>query len=136
MVAGLSHLTLSVADLDRAMGFYRDLLGFRLEASWDGGAYLAAGDLCLCLMLARHDAVLPASGYTHYAFAVDTASFPRMVAALHGSGVAEWQANRSERESLYFLDPDGRQLELHVGDLIARLAHCRDRPYPGMRFHV
>lgn len=136
MVSGLSHLTLSVADLERSIAFYRDLLGLRLEASWDRGAYLAAGGLWLCLALASDAAVAPAQGYTHYAFALERDAFAQQVALLRRHGVPEWQSNRSEGASLYVLDPDGHRLELHVGDLAARLAHCRRHPYPGMRFHA
>ncbi|MCO1994833.1 hypothetical protein FA420_04920, partial [Pseudomonas aeruginosa] len=32
MLTGLNHLTLAVADLPASIAFYRDLLGFRLEA--------------------------------------------------------------------------------------------------------
>jgi catechol 2,3-dioxygenase-like lactoylglutathione lyase family enzyme len=42
--------------------------------------------------------------------------------------------NRSEGDSLYFLDPDGHQLEAHVGGLASRLAACREAPYDGMVF--
>jgi len=48
--------------------------------------------------------------------------------------VTEWQTNRSEGVSFYFLDPDGHQLEAHVGSLNSRLAECRAKPYKGMRF--
>ncbi len=49
MLTGLNHLTLAVADLPASIAFYRDLLGFRLEARWDQGAYLELGSLWLCL---------------------------------------------------------------------------------------
>lgn len=42
--------------------------------------------------------------------------------------------NKSEGQSFYFLGPDGHKLELHVGDLVSRLAQCREKPYSGMRF--
>ena len=54
---------------------------------------------------------------------------------LRQAGVEEWKSNRSEGESLYFLDPDGHQLEIHAGDLASRLAACREKPYQGMVFY-
>ncbi len=99
MLTGLNHLTLALHNLDRSVDFYRHLLGFRLHARWDTGAYLSLDVLCL----RAHD-------------------------------VIEWQQNRSEGGSLYFLDPDGHKLEAHVGDLNSRLAQCRTLPCPGMCF--
>ena len=50
------------------------------------------------------------------------------------AGVTEWRQNKSEGDSFYFLDPDGHQLEAHVGNLASRLTQCREAPYAGMRF--
>ncbi|MCC7705074.1 fosfomycin resistance glutathione transferase [Janthinobacterium sp. GW460P] len=133
MLTGLNHLTLSVRDLDRSVVFYRDLLGLRLHARWERGAYLSAGDLWLCLSLDA-GAAISASGYTHYAFSISQEDFPAFAARLRTAGVAEWQHNRSAGDSLYFLDPDGHQLEIHVGSLAQRLAACRAAPYQGMAF--
>jgi len=38
MIVGIHHVAISVPDLDRALQFYRDLLGFEVvqESSWDG----------------------------------------------------------------------------------------------------
>ncbi|GGH60844.1 hypothetical protein GCM10010975_23950 [Comamonas phosphati] len=49
--------------------------------------------------------------------------------------VRQWQDNRSEGASFYFLDPDGHRLEAHVGSLAARLARCRLQSYAGMVFY-
>jgi glutathione S-transferase len=35
---------------------------------------------------------------------------------------------------VYFLDPDGHELELHVGDRRSRLAACHAHPYEAMEF--
>jgi catechol 2,3-dioxygenase-like lactoylglutathione lyase family enzyme len=35
MIARIDHTAISVPDLDRALAFYCDLLGFRLEFRWD-----------------------------------------------------------------------------------------------------
>jgi catechol 2,3-dioxygenase-like lactoylglutathione lyase family enzyme len=133
MLTGLNHLTLSVHDLDRSVVFYRDTLGLRLHARWDRGAYLSAGDLWLCLSLDAGTAI-SANGYTHYAFSISQEDFPAFAASLRTAGVAEWQQNRSAGDSLYFLDPDGHQLEIHAGSLAQRLAACRAAPYQAMVF--
>ena len=133
MLTGLNHLTLSGRELARSVAFYRDMLGLRLHARWDRGAYLSAGDLWLCL---SRDAAAAtgAGGYTHYAFSISQQDFPAFAARLRAAGVPEWQQNRSAGDSLYFLDPDGHQLEAHTGSLAQRLAACRAAPYQGMVF--
>ena len=135
MLSGLNHLTLAVSDIGRSIAFYGRLLGVRLEARWDAGAYLSPGDLWLCLSLDRLAPGEPAAGYTHYAFGIAQEDFAAFCARLRADGVREWKQNRSEGDSFYFLDPDGHQLEAHVGSLASRLAQCRARPYAGMRFH-
>lgn len=73
--------------------------------------------------------------YTHYAFSVAPEHIEQVSERLRQAGVEEWKSNRSEGESLYFLDPDGHQLEIHAGDLASRLAACRKKPYQGMVFY-
>jgi catechol 2,3-dioxygenase-like lactoylglutathione lyase family enzyme len=134
MLIGLNHLTLAVADLERSFAFYKDLLGFRPAAIWNTGAYLALGELWLCLSLDGQRGAAPAPDYTHYAFGIAQDDFAAFRARLLEAGVVEWRRNRSEGDSFYFLDPDGHQLEAHVGSLSSRLARCRDMPYAGMHF--
>jgi catechol 2,3-dioxygenase len=40
----IGHVHLKVADLQRALSFYRDLLGFEVKATYPGAAFIAAGD--------------------------------------------------------------------------------------------
>ena len=134
MLTGLNHLTLAVRDLPRSAGFYRDLLGFRLDAQWDRGAYLSLGDLWLCLTLDASERTIATSTYTHDAFSIGPADFAAFCTRLRDAGVPEWQVNRSAGASFYFLDPDAHQLEAHVGTLASRLAACRRQPYDGMVF--
>ena len=136
MLTGLNHLTLAVRDLERSLVFYRNTLGLHLHARWDRGAYLSAGDLWLCLSLDRQasDAQLASAGYTHTAFSIVEANFVAFATHLRDAGVLEWKRNCSEGDSVYFLDPDGHQLEVHVGGLATRLAACRAAPYDGMVF--
>ena len=120
MIQGISHITLAVADLDRAVRFYTDTLGCRMAARWDRGAYLAAGGLWIALAL--DPGAAPASGQTHTALAVGAGEFDAIRDRILASGAGEWRENRSEGASVYFLDPDGHQLEVHVGTLASRLA--------------
>jgi catechol 2,3-dioxygenase-like lactoylglutathione lyase family enzyme len=134
LLTGINHLTLAVAHLPTSLDFYARLLGFRLAATWDAGAYLALGELWLCLSLDETSAGAASGGYTHYAFSIPQSNFDAFRQRLQSEGVKQWRANRSEGDSFYFLDPDGHQLEAHVGTLGTRLAQCRERPYAGMKF--
>ena len=128
--AGLNHLTLAVADLDRAFDFYVRTLRCRPRARWARGAYLSVGPLWLCLSLDAGAA--PREDYTHVALDADAADMDAWRARLAAAGVPLWKANASEGDSIYFLDPDGHRLELHAGSLESRLRAVRAAPYEGM----
>ncbi|WP_342322345.1 FosA family fosfomycin resistance glutathione transferase [Kosakonia sp. BYX6] len=136
MLSNLNHLTLAVSDLNRSIDFYRQLLGLKMHARWDNGAYLTCGDVWICLSVDAQRQYVPPqhSDYTHYAFSVDESDFAAFVACLQRAGVVTWKENKSEGASFYFLDPDGHKLEAHVGNLAQRLAACREKPYKGMEF--
>ena len=135
MLTALNHLTLAVTDLPRSLDFYTQVLGCRLHARWDAGAYLTLGELWLCLSVdAQRQPVATPPDYTHYAFSIAQADFATFVTHARALGVREWKTNRSEGDSFYFLDPDGHALESHVGTLESRLAQCRQQPYAGMQF--
>lgn len=126
-VTGLNHVTLAVADLDRSVSFYRDVLGLELRAIWKDGAYMEAGTLWLCLSVDPKAEHARRDDYTHLAFDVSAGDFDRLSAAVRVRADV-WKENRSEGASLYFLDPDGHKLELHVGSLASRLKHYRTHP--------
>jgi hypothetical protein len=66
--------------------------------------------------------------YDHVAFSVAAEDFDAMRARLVKAGTGRWHENRSEGDSVYFLDPDGHKLEIHVGDLESRVASLKARP--------
>src|SRR5471032_542786 len=103
MLTSLNHLTLAVTDLNRSVAFYQALLQLRLDASWDGGAYLSLPGLWLCLSLDPLRESEPGADYTHYAFSISAADFPLFVERMRAAGVREWRDNRSEGASFYFL---------------------------------
>lgn len=131
-VSGLSHITLAVADVERSLAFYRDVLGCVVRAVWADGAYLEAGGLWLCLSHDDRARSLPHPDYTHIAFSVSEAEYRHLSERVVAECVI-WKDNKSEGASTYFLDPDGHKLEIHLGSLETRLSHCRQNPSKGMR---
>ncbi|WP_414571281.1 fosfomycin resistance glutathione transferase [Nostoc sp. CCY 9925] len=134
MITGINHITLSVSDVEKSFDFYTKILGCKAIAKWKKGAYLLAGNLWLCLSLDANTRTNPAIEYTHIAFNVPEQEFQTYSDRLIYLGVKKWKQNISEGESLYILDPDCHKLELHVGDLLSRIAATRKIPYEGMEF--
>ena len=99
MLTGLNHITLAVRELAESIDFYQGMLGLRLAARWDSGAYLALGELWLCLSLDRYKADGPGHDYTHYAFSISKTDFSPLVMRLRRHGIKEWKHNLSEGES-------------------------------------
>ncbi len=124
-ITGLNHLTLAVSDLPASINFYRDVLGCKLRAEWPEGAYFEAGALWLCLSRDPNTVHAKRADYTHYAFSVDIEHFEAFCARILAVAPI-WRGNESEGGGIYFLDPDGHRLELHVGSLESRLSHYRD----------
>jgi catechol 2,3-dioxygenase-like lactoylglutathione lyase family enzyme len=131
MLKGLNHITIAVSNLEQSLLFYGDLLGMKAHVRWDKGAYLSLGDLWFCLSC---DEVSPAKDYSHLAFDIADQDFPAFVTKLRQSGVTEWKQNTSEGDSLYLLDPDGHQLEVHCGCLQSRLDSLKKKPYAGLEW--
>jgi len=122
----IGHVHLTVADLDRALAFYRDILGFEVTARYGRDAvFLSAGGYHHHIGLntwAGRGAPRPAPGTTGlYHFAIlypDRRELARAVKALAESGVPlEGAADHGVSEAVYLKDPDGNGLELY-----------RDRP--------
>ncbi|WP_104205256.1 fosfomycin resistance glutathione transferase [Billgrantia saliphila] len=129
MVTGINHLTLAVSDLDRSFTFYTQVVGLEPVVKWARGAYLLAGGDWICLSLDDETRSSPLPEYTHIAFGVDSEAFGSCAQAIREQGVTIWKENRSEGDSLYFLDPDNHKLEVHSGNLESRLAELRKKPY-------
>ena len=122
MITGLNHITLAVSDLPRSIRFYKDLLGCELVSRQDSGAYFSLGGFWLCLSVDPAAATQNRSDYTHFAFDVPATEFDKFQTRITNSRAPIWKENRSEGQSVYFLDPDGHKLEAHVGTLQSRLA--------------
>lgn len=129
-IRGINHVTLCVTDLERSVGFYCQILGAVVRAQGKAGAYLELGDLWLCLEQAAR--VSPRADDSHIALDCAAAEYSSLAARIR-SNADQWKENRSQGASIYFLDPDGHKLELHVGGLPDRLADYSRRADPPMR---
>ena len=114
MIAGMNHITLAVQDIDKSFMFYRDVVGLKPLVKWDKGAYFLVGDFWFCLNV--DDKRQANLCYTHYAFTVPREQFNKMSQIIIRSGAEIFKDNTSPGESLYFLDPDGHKLEIHVSN--------------------
>ena len=119
-VAGLDHLVLRVADLDRAIRFYGDVLGCHVERRLDEPklVQLRAGTSMIDLVPAG-SAPQPAEGRNldHFAVRISTFDYPALAAHLerHGGAVGEVRRRYGAEgygSSLYITDPDGNTVEL------------------------
>ena len=125
-VRGLDHVVLRVADLDRALAFYRDTLGCRVERRLDelGLVQLRAGASLIDLVpldsaLGRKLGAGPAGGRNMDHFALELEDFDAAAIAAHlrASGVAAGEVGdrygaHGSGPSIYIEDPDGNTVEL------------------------
>ncbi len=135
MVTGINHITFAVRDLGRATAFYQDTLGMILRATWDAGAYLTAGTVWVALNTDPDATGEMTRSSSHIAFTVAPEEFEAMTERILRAGAEVWRENRSEGASLYFTDPDGHKLEIHVSALADRLADMAADPPPGFQAH-
>ncbi len=135
MITGVNHITLAVRDIEASFTFYTQVLGLRPVARWPKGAYLLARDMWIALILDQNVGRRTFQDYTHIAFTVPPHNFESLCDRILDTGVEIWQENRSEGASLYFLDPNGHKLEIHVSDLEERLKHAQKEPWDDLVFY-
>jgi catechol 2,3-dioxygenase len=121
----VGHVHLRVSDLDRAIAFYRDALGFTVKIYGPAfglqAAFLAAGDYHHHVGLNTWETAggtPPPAGHTglyHVAFLYpDPASLARAVRRLHAHDHAINSAvDHGGTVSVYLRDPDGNGIELY-----------------------
>ena len=119
MISGINHITLAVSNLNVSLQFYSEIPGCKIVHEWPKGAYLEAGSLWLCLSVC--EVVESRTDYTHIAFSTTSHMFPDLRQNVVSKKIRFWKENSSEGDSLYILDPDGHQLEIHVGSLESRM---------------
>ena len=118
----VGHVHLRVADLDRALGFYRDVLGFEVTLRLgDQAAFLSAGGyhhhVGLNTWESRGGAPPPPghTGLYHVAFVYPARrALAQALRWVLQAGVAlDGAADHGVSEALYLRDPDGNGVELY-----------------------
>ena len=108
--ATIGHVHLKVADLDRALAFYRDALGFELRGRiGDQTAFLAAGDYHHHIALSALEN--PAHSAIRFPTRAALAGAARRLVE-HGYTI-DHGSDHGGSEALYLADPDGNGIELY-----------------------
>ena len=116
----IGHVHLKVADLERAIRFYRDIMGFDLLFNFGTAAFLSAGGYHHHIGLntwESKDGEPPALGTTGlYHFAINYPTRRDLAAALLTLMDAGWgidgASDHGTHEAIYLHDPDFNGLEL------------------------
>ena len=119
----VGHIHLTVANLDRSLTFYRDLLGFQVSATYgDSAIFLSAGGYHHHIGLntwAGTDAKPAPHGHTgmyHVAFLYpDRKSLANVLKKIIAAGYPiEGTADHGVSEAIYLRDPDDNGVEIYV----------------------
>ena len=116
----IGHVHLKVADLERALGFYRDVLGFEVTQQRQGAVFMSAGGYHHHLAIntwESHGGTPPPPGTTglfHMAILYPTR--PHLADALRRLMAAniplDGASDHGASEALYLRDPDENGVEL------------------------
>ena len=125
-VARISELVLEASDLERSVGFYRDVLGFAVIRQSEQRAWLLAGGNTRIGLWTPELGPGIAGGlggtHVHYAFHLPDADFDTTVTRLESKGcVVEIHdfSDESRGRAAYVADPDGNVLEFWTLDVSA-----------------
>ena len=122
----IGHVHLKVSDIDRALGFYRDVLGFEeMQRYGDQAAFISAGGYHHHIGLNTWESKggpPPPRGTTGlYHVAIRYPDRAQLGDALRRLAAAQWPidgaTDHGVSEAIYLRDPDGNGIELY-----------RDRP--------
>jgi len=128
VIAGLSHMTFIVRDLDRMTRILTGIFGAReVYASGESTfsiereKFFQVGDLWIAVMEGEP---LPSRTYNHIAFKIEDAEFEAYAAKVKALGLETRPPRQrvpGEGRSIYFYDDDNHLFELHSRTLAERL---------------
>lgn len=125
-LTGIDHFALNVRNMDRAIQFYQDVLGFKVvtkDTTRSGFKHyeLDAGNVFIALFeqpdlnLQEGQKIMTYDGFLHFAFGAHKDQMASTIEALKEKGIELDGEPRiyESGTSIYFYDPDGHQLEIH-----------------------
>ena len=118
-ITRINHVSLLVADTQRALGFYHDTLGLaintqRPELAFAGAWLDVGGNQQIHLLELASDGGVPraaAHGGRDRHLAMEVDSLEAVMHALDEAGI-DYTLSRSGRRALFCRDPDGNAVEL------------------------
>ena len=117
-VKGLDHVVLRVADMDRAIAFYEQVLGLNIERTLPeiGLVQLRAGNSMIDLVPRSEDED-EGRNMDHFAVRIEAMDVPALQAHLRRHGIDPGEVRRrygaeGYGSSIYVTDPDGNTVEL------------------------
>jgi catechol 2,3-dioxygenase-like lactoylglutathione lyase family enzyme len=117
-VKGLDHVVLRVADMDRAIAFYEEVLGLQVERRLEsiGLVQLRAGSAMIDLVPRTEDED-DGRNMDHFAVRIEEMDVAALTAHLKRHGIDPGEVRRrygaeGYGSSLYITDPDGNTVEL------------------------
>lgn len=119
-IAGLDHVVLRVASLDRAINFYEKVLGCHVERTLERPklVQMRAGTALIDLVPAGPDAAnAAAANMDHFALRLDAFDAAALATHLRAHGIDPGEVHErygaaGYGPSIYIRDPDGNTIEL------------------------
>ena len=111
-VTGIDHVVFHVKDLQRAKNFYVDFLGMEVERERSWQCFLKCGNQGLALFAAKDgEDIHGGSEVNHMALQLNSGDYQAVKSTLESAGI-EVHGRQGDPHCIYFLDPDGHQLQL------------------------
>ena len=117
-IKGIDHVVWWVADMARSKHFYSDILSLKIETENDAQTevfYKLGPTHRLGLALRQDGKGIGYENETHHLGFTSPEGETRdeIVAKLRSNGIAVW-ARPGDTEGIYFNDPDGHDLQIHI----------------------